>query len=61
VETLNGKRREKGKERCQVGKEEKNEVRVLLKASRLRGGQKKCLDNEWLNITGEPPYKKIIS
>jgi hypothetical protein len=61
VETLNGQ-----KERCRKGKmpsskEEENVARVLLKNIEIKRRTKKNLDNDWLNINGEPPYKKIIS
>jgi len=61
VETLNGKMRNAEKERRHVGKEEENAVHVLLKNIQNKRRTEKCLDNEWLNVNGEPPYEKIIS
>jgi hypothetical protein len=61
VETLNVKRRDAERERWHVGKEEENVIYVLLKNTETKMRREKILDNEWLNINGEPPYKKIIS
>ena len=60
METLNNKMRDAEKERCHVGKEE-TVVHILLKNIQNKRRTEKCLDNEWLNTNGEPPYEKIIS
>ena len=61
METLNGKRRDAEKKRCQAGKEEENVAHVLLKNIEIKRRREKNLDNDWLNINREPSYKKIIS
>ena len=61
MEKLNGKIRKAEKERCHVGKEEENVVHVLLKNIQNKRRTEKFLDNELLNVNGEPPYEKIIS